>query len=172
MRRRNVRKQGWVFLLFSPDSKDWLILNFTGLLFYIISCDTQSVGFGQYCLPKVSNGFKQLYAIRAWDISVLPFVLLHLVVVLVLCLPQLPLFSPPAVSASAPPSTFLDKRLCQSKKKSLHKNLVHGVLWRSGCEHCNIVTVLDWWNKWLETRCLIGLLYMLSTTKVHGHATV
>ena len=24
-----------------------------------VSCDTRSVGLGQYCLPKVSNGFKQ-----------------------------------------------------------------------------------------------------------------
>ena len=27
------------------------------VIFYI-SCDTRSVGLGQYCLPKVYNGFK------------------------------------------------------------------------------------------------------------------
>ena len=31
------------------------------ILHVYISCDTRSVGLGQYCLPKVSNGFN--YAI-------------------------------------------------------------------------------------------------------------
>ena len=54
MTRRNVRKQGWVFPLFSPDSDDWLSLNFHRFVILYISCDTRSVGLGQYCLPKVS----------------------------------------------------------------------------------------------------------------------
>ena len=58
MTRRNVRKQGWVFLLFSPDSDDQLSLNFHRFVILYISCDTRSVGLWQYCLPKVSNGFK------------------------------------------------------------------------------------------------------------------
>ena len=58
MTRRNVRKQGWVFPLFSPDSDDRLSLNFHRFVILYISCDTRSVGLGQYCLiPKVSNGF-------------------------------------------------------------------------------------------------------------------
>ena len=35
MTRRNVRIQGWVFPLFSPDSDIQLSQIFTGLLFYI-----------------------------------------------------------------------------------------------------------------------------------------
>ena len=56
-----MRKQEWVFLLFSPDSDDRLNLNFHRfvILYIHVSCDTRSVGFGQYCLPKVYNGFKQ-----------------------------------------------------------------------------------------------------------------
>ena len=49
--------QGWVFPLFSPDSNDRLSLNFHR---FVILCDTRSVGLGQYCLPKVSNGFNWL----------------------------------------------------------------------------------------------------------------
>ena len=52
-------KQGWVFPLFSPDSDDRLSLNFHRFVILYRSCDTQSVGLGQYCLPKVSNGFKK-----------------------------------------------------------------------------------------------------------------
>ena len=59
MTRGNVRKQGWVFPLFSPDSDDRLSLNFHRFVILYRSCDTRSVGLGQYCLPKVSNGFKQ-----------------------------------------------------------------------------------------------------------------
>ena len=59
MTRRNVQKQGWVFPLFSPDSDDRLSLNFHRFVILYISCDTRSVGLGQYCLPKVSNGFKE-----------------------------------------------------------------------------------------------------------------
>ena len=58
MTQRNVRKQGWVFLFVSPDFDDRLNLNFHRFVVLHISCDTQSVGLGQYCLPKVSNGFK------------------------------------------------------------------------------------------------------------------
>ena len=58
MTRRNVRKQGWVFPFFSPDSNDRLSLNFHRFVILYTSCDTRSVGFGQHCLPKVSTGFK------------------------------------------------------------------------------------------------------------------
>ena len=51
-------KHGWVFPLFSPDSDDWLSLNFHRFVILYRSCDTRSVGFGPHCLPKVSNGFK------------------------------------------------------------------------------------------------------------------
>ena len=44
--------------LFSPDSDDRLSLNFHRFVILYISCDTRSVGLGQYFLPKVSNGFK------------------------------------------------------------------------------------------------------------------
>ena len=60
MTRRNVRIQGWVFPLFSPDSDDRLSLNFHRFVTLYRSCDTRSVGLGQYCLPKGSNGFKSL----------------------------------------------------------------------------------------------------------------
>ena len=60
MTRRNVRKQEWVFPLFSPDSDDRLSLNFHRFVVLYISCDTRSVGLGQHCLPKVYNGFKRL----------------------------------------------------------------------------------------------------------------
>ena len=58
MTRRNVQKQEWVFPLFSPDSDDRknLILNLHRFVILYISCDTR--GVEQYCLPKVSNGFK------------------------------------------------------------------------------------------------------------------
>ena len=46
MTRRNVRKQGWVFPLFSSDSDDWLSLNFHRFVILYISCDTRSVGLG------------------------------------------------------------------------------------------------------------------------------
>ena len=58
MTRRNVRKQEWVFPLFSPDADDRLSLNFHRFVILYISCDTRSVGLGQHCLPKVYNGFK------------------------------------------------------------------------------------------------------------------
>ena len=58
MTRRNARKQGWVFPLFSPDSDDRLSLNFHRFVIWYRSCGTQSVGLGQHCLPKGSNGFK------------------------------------------------------------------------------------------------------------------
>ena len=59
MTQRNAQKQEWVFPLFSPDSDDQLSLNFHRFVILYISCDTQSVGLGQYCLPKVYNGFKK-----------------------------------------------------------------------------------------------------------------
>ena len=59
MTRRNARKQEWVFPLFSPDSDDQLNLNSHRFVIIYISCDTRSVGLGQYCLPKVYNGFKE-----------------------------------------------------------------------------------------------------------------
>ena len=59
MTRQNVRKQGWVFPLFSSDSDDRLSLNFHRFFILDISCGTRSVGLGQYCLPKVSNGFNR-----------------------------------------------------------------------------------------------------------------
>ena len=40
-----------------PDSDDRLSLNFHRFVILYISCDTRSVGLGQYCLPKVSSGF-------------------------------------------------------------------------------------------------------------------
>ena len=58
MTRRNARKQEWVFPLFSPGSDHRLSLNFHRFVILYISCDTQSVGLGPYCLPKVYNGFK------------------------------------------------------------------------------------------------------------------
>ena len=58
MTRGNVRIQGWVFPLFSPDSDDRLSLNFHRFVILYRSCDTLSVGLGYYCLPKVCNGFK------------------------------------------------------------------------------------------------------------------
>ena len=64
MTRGNVRKQGWVFLLFSPDSDDRLSLKFHMVVILYINCDTQSVGLGQYCSPKVSNGFKEQYCMN------------------------------------------------------------------------------------------------------------
>ena len=60
MTRRNARKQEWVFPLFSPDSDDRLSLNFHRFVILYISCDTRSVGLGQYCLPKVYNGFNSI----------------------------------------------------------------------------------------------------------------
>ena len=65
MTRRNVRKQGWVFPLVSPDSDDQLSLNFHRFVILYISCDTQSVGLGQYSLPKVSNGFNHGHTLMA-----------------------------------------------------------------------------------------------------------
>ena len=59
MTQRNVRKQGWVFTIFSPDSDDRLSLSFHRFVILYRSCDTRSVGLGQYCLPKVSNGFNR-----------------------------------------------------------------------------------------------------------------
>ena len=44
MTRRNVRKQGWVFPLFSPASDYRLSLNFHRFVILYISCDTRSVG--------------------------------------------------------------------------------------------------------------------------------
>ena len=58
MTRRNMRKQGWVFPLFSPDSDDRLSLNLHRFVILCRSCDTWSVGLGHYCLPKVSSGFR------------------------------------------------------------------------------------------------------------------
>ena len=59
MTRRNARIQGWVFPLFSPDSDDRLSPNFHRFVIWYRSCDTRSVGLGQYCLPKESNGFNK-----------------------------------------------------------------------------------------------------------------
>ena len=57
MTRPNVGKHGWVFPLFSPYSDDRLSLNVHRFVILYISRDTRSVGIGQYCLPKVYNGF-------------------------------------------------------------------------------------------------------------------
>ena len=65
--RRNARKQGWVFLLFSLDSDDRLSLNFHRFVIWYRSCGTQSVGLGQHCLPKGSNGFKVSRAMMLGD---------------------------------------------------------------------------------------------------------
>ena len=35
---------------------------FSQVCYFILSCDTQSVGLGQYCLTKVSNGFKSCWS--------------------------------------------------------------------------------------------------------------
>ena len=59
---QNARKQEWVFLLFSLESDDRLSLNFHRFVILYMSCDTQSVGLGQYCLPKVCNNFKNYFA--------------------------------------------------------------------------------------------------------------
>ena len=48
------------FMLFSSDSKDRLSLNFHRFVILYRSCDTRSVSLGKYCLPKGSNGFKEL----------------------------------------------------------------------------------------------------------------
>ena len=50
------------FLLTPMD--DQLSLNFHRFVILYLSCDTRSVGLGQYCLPKVSNGLKE----RLWEI--------------------------------------------------------------------------------------------------------
>ena len=47
------------FPVIFSDSDDRLSLNLHRFVILYISCDTQSVGLGQYCLPKVSNGFKE-----------------------------------------------------------------------------------------------------------------
>ena len=52
MTRRNVRKQGRVFPLFTPTT----LTNLARFVILHISCDKRGVGLGQYCLPKVSNG--------------------------------------------------------------------------------------------------------------------
>ena len=69
MTRQTVRKQGWVFPLFSPDSDDRLSLNFHRFVILYISCDTWSVGLGPYCLPKVSNGFNTSYSSAYKDVT-------------------------------------------------------------------------------------------------------
>ena len=46
---RNKEKQGWVFPLFSPDSDDRLSPNFHRFVIWYRSCDTRSMGLGQYC---------------------------------------------------------------------------------------------------------------------------
>ena len=48
MTRRNVRKQGWVFPLFSPNSGDRLSLNFHRFVILYRSCDTRSVSLGLF----------------------------------------------------------------------------------------------------------------------------
>ena len=71
MTRRNARKQEWVFPLFSPNSDVRLSLNFHRIVILYISCDTRSVGLGQYCLPKVYNGFK---ATGSWSRCLVNFI--------------------------------------------------------------------------------------------------
>ena len=61
-----AKRAEWVFSIFSPDSDDGLSLNFHRFVILYISCDTRSVGLGQYCLPKVSNGFN-LYIVLKED---------------------------------------------------------------------------------------------------------
>ena len=61
MTRRNVRKQGWVFPLFSPDSDDRLTLNFHRFVIRYISCDTQSLGLGQHCYRKCPLALMELF---------------------------------------------------------------------------------------------------------------
>ena len=60
MTRRNVRKQEWVFPLSSPDSDDRLSLNFHRFGILYVSCDTRSVGLGQYrkCIMALRYKFK------------------------------------------------------------------------------------------------------------------
>ena len=59
-------RQGCVFPLFSPDSDDRLIEpKFTQVCYFIVVIH-EVWAFGQYCLPKVSNGFKKDgYSIRS-----------------------------------------------------------------------------------------------------------
>ena len=67
----NMGKQGWVYPLFSPDSDDRLSLNFHRFVILYISCGTRSVGLGQYCLPKVSNGStKRVNKNRMWHTTI------------------------------------------------------------------------------------------------------
>ena len=78
MTRRIARKQEWVFPLFSPDSYDRLSLNFHRFVVLYISCDTRSVGLGQYCLLKVYNGFQcniniNTYYLITTEFSVISF---------------------------------------------------------------------------------------------------
>ena len=54
MTRRNARKQEEAFPLFSPDSDDRLSLNFHRFVILYISCDTRSVGLGQFQKCKMA----------------------------------------------------------------------------------------------------------------------
>ena len=73
MTRRNARKQGCVFPLFSPDSDDRLSLNFHRFVIWYRSCGTQSAGLGQHCLPKGSNGFRALQNHYPWSLGLKSF---------------------------------------------------------------------------------------------------
>ena len=51
-------------------------LNFHRFVILYLSCDTRSVGLGQYCLPKVSNGLKRTH--RPSVIIIVIYVVLYL----------------------------------------------------------------------------------------------
>ena len=72
-----------------------LSLNFHRFVISYRSCGTRSVGLGQYCLPKGSNGFKKLYENWAKDyrliehakrVHIYYFVLLYILVYILFCL--------------------------------------------------------------------------------------
>ena len=70
MTQRNVRKQGWVFLVFSPDSDDRLNLNFRRfviLYLYIYIVIREVWAFGQHCYRKCPMALKMNSSIQQYD---------------------------------------------------------------------------------------------------------
>ena len=62
-RHGETRENKSVFPLISPDSDDRLSLNFHRFVILYISCDTRSVGLGQYCYRKCIMALKEQYRI-------------------------------------------------------------------------------------------------------------
>ena len=61
-------------VLFSSYSDDRLNLNFHRFVIIYRSCNTRSVGLGQYCLPKGSNGFKPMFVWERLVVASLAFI--------------------------------------------------------------------------------------------------